>query len=29
MGDVLIVGVHSDAEITRNKGPTVMNNSER
>ena len=29
MGDVLIVGVHSDAEITKNKGPTVMNNAER
>eukprot|EP00123_Amoebidium_parasiticum_P005577 comp16739_c0_seq1/m.15047 comp16739_c0_seq1/g.15047 ORF comp16739_c0_seq1/g.15047 comp16739_c0_seq1/m.15047 type:complete len:393 (-) comp16739_c0_seq1:586-1764(-) len=29
MGDYLIVGVHSDAEIEKNKGPTVMNEEER
>jgi len=29
MGDVLVVGVHSDAEILKNKGPTVMNEDER
>jgi len=29
MGDVLVVGVHSDEEILKNKGPTVMNNEER
>src|SRR5947209_7376653 len=29
MGDYLIVGVHSDAEIARNKGPTVMKEEER
>jgi ethanolamine-phosphate cytidylyltransferase len=29
MGDVLVVGVHSDAEIKRNKGPPVMNEGER
>ncbi|KAJ3223006.1 Ethanolamine-phosphate cytidylyltransferase [Clydaea vesicula] len=29
MGDILIVGVHSDAEILYNKGPTVMNEKER
>jgi len=29
LGDVLIVGVHSDAEITRHKGPPVMNEKER
>ena len=27
--DVLVVGVHSDAEILRHKGPPVMNNEER
>jgi ethanolamine-phosphate cytidylyltransferase len=27
--DVLVVGVHSDAEIIRSKGPPVMNNEER
>lgn len=27
--DVLVVGVHSDAEILRSKGPPVMNNEER
>jgi ethanolamine-phosphate cytidylyltransferase len=26
---VLVVGVHSDAEILKNKGPTVMNEEER
>jgi len=29
MGDVLIVGVHSDAEVLRNKGPTAMTEDER
>jgi hypothetical protein len=29
MGDVLVVGVHSDEQIALNKGPTVMNNQER
>ncbi|CAI8034574.1 Ethanolamine-phosphate cytidylyltransferase [Geodia barretti] len=29
MGDVLVAGVHSDAEIKRNKGPPVMNEKER
>eukprot|EP00743_Colponemidia_sp_Colp-15_P001086 GILK01001197.1.p1 GENE.GILK01001197.1~~GILK01001197.1.p1 ORF type:complete len:454 (+),score=70.73 GILK01001197.1:46-1362(+) len=29
LGDVLVVGVHSDAEITRHKGPPVMNENER
>ncbi|KAL0091180.1 hypothetical protein F4703DRAFT_1837699 [Phycomyces blakesleeanus] len=29
MGDFLIVGVHSDAEIEKNKGPTVMKEAER
>eukprot|EP00842_Homolaphlyctis_polyrhiza_P002397 jgi/Hompol1/3158/HPOL_003143-RA len=29
MGDYLVVGVHSDAEIERNKGPTVMKEDER
>ncbi|KAI9249653.1 hypothetical protein BY458DRAFT_590402 [Sporodiniella umbellata] len=29
MGDVLIVGVHSDFEIEKNKGPTVMKEDER
>jgi len=28
-GDYLIVGVHSDADINRHKGPTVMNEAER
>ena len=27
-GDELYVGVHSDAEILKNKGPTVMNEQE-
>eukprot|EP01128_Nolandella_sp_AFSM9_P005420 TRINITY_DN2608_c0_g1_i1.p1 TRINITY_DN2608_c0_g1~~TRINITY_DN2608_c0_g1_i1.p1 ORF type:complete len:405 (+),score=98.71 TRINITY_DN2608_c0_g1_i1:32-1216(+) len=29
LGDYLIVGVHSDAEILKNKGPPVMNEQER
>jgi ethanolamine-phosphate cytidylyltransferase len=29
MGDYLVVGVHSDEEITKNKGPTVLKNAER
>ncbi|KAI7898659.1 uncharacterized protein BX663DRAFT_538434 [Cokeromyces recurvatus] len=29
MGDILVVGVHSDVEIEKNKGPTVMNEEER
>ncbi|KAG2186271.1 hypothetical protein INT43_002709 [Umbelopsis isabellina] len=29
MGDYLIVGVHSDKEIEKNKGPTVMKEDER
>ncbi|KAF7723085.1 Ethanolamine-phosphate cytidylyltransferase [Apophysomyces ossiformis] len=29
MGDYLVVGVHSDAEIEKNKGPTVMKEHER
>jgi ethanolamine-phosphate cytidylyltransferase len=29
LGDKLIVGVHSDAEITKHKGPPVMNEQER
>lgn len=29
LGAVLVVGVHSDAEIRRNKGPPVMNEEER
>jgi ethanolamine-phosphate cytidylyltransferase len=29
MGDYLIVGVHSDEEITRNKGPPVTTSAER
>ncbi|KAL1915836.1 uncharacterized protein VTP21DRAFT_6224 [Calcarisporiella thermophila] len=28
-GDYLIVGVHSDAEVEKNKGPTVMTEEER
>ena len=28
-GAYLVVGVHSDAEILANKGPTVMNEEER
>ncbi|KAG9293346.1 hypothetical protein G9A89_007592 [Geosiphon pyriformis] len=29
MGDFLVVGVHSDAEIEKHKGPTVMKQEER
>lgn len=29
MGDYLIVGVHSDEEILKNKGPPVMSQEER
>ncbi|KAJ2357264.1 choline phosphate cytidylyltransferase [Coemansia sp. RSA 2618] len=29
MGDYLVVGVHSDAEVERNKGPCVMKEDER
>ena len=29
MGDVLIVGVHTDAEIAKHKGPPVFNEKER
>lgn len=29
LGDILVVGVHSDAEIMRHKGPPVMNERER
>lgn len=29
MGDVLVVGIHPDEEIIRNKGPPVMNQDER
>lgn len=29
LGDILVVGVHSDAEILANKGPPVMNEQER
>lgn len=29
MGDFLVVGVHSDEEIAKNKGPTVMKENER
>ena len=29
MGDYLVVGVHSDEEILKNKGPTVMKEEER
>ena len=29
LGDVLVVGVHSDAEIRANKGPPVMSEEER
>ncbi|OMH78452.1 Ethanolamine-phosphate cytidylyltransferase [Zancudomyces culisetae] len=29
MGDYLIVGVHSDAEVEKNKGPCVMKEQER
>ena len=29
MGDVLVVGVHSDAEVAKHKGPPVFNEHER
>eukprot|EP00794_Sanderia_malayensis_P014086 gene14086-15557_t len=29
MGDYLVVGIHSDDEVTRNKGPPVFNEKER
>lgn len=29
MGDVLVVGIHSDAEITKHKGPPVFTEEER
>ena len=29
MGDMVIVGVHSDAEVTKNKGPPVFKEEER
>ncbi|KAN0033655.1 hypothetical protein ACTFIV_000117 [Dictyostelium citrinum] len=29
LGDVLVVGVHTDEEIAKNKGPPVMNEQER
>jgi len=29
LGDILVVGVHSDEEIARHKGPTVMKEKER
>jgi ethanolamine-phosphate cytidylyltransferase len=29
LGKILVVGVHSDEEIARNKGPPVMNEQER
>ena len=29
VGGVLVVGVHTDAEIERNKGPPVMRDAER
>lgn len=29
LGDVLVVGIHSDEEIARNKGPPVMKYDER
>jgi ethanolamine-phosphate cytidylyltransferase len=29
LGDYLVVGVHSDAEIMKHKGPPVMNEEER
>ena len=29
LGDYLVVGVHSDADILKNKGPPVMNEQER
>jgi cytidyltransferase-like protein len=29
MGDIVVAGVHSDAELLVHKGPTVMNENER
>jgi len=29
MGDILVVGIHPDEEVKRNKGPPVMNEDER
>jgi hypothetical protein len=29
MGDILVVGIHPDEEIIRNKGPPVMSQDER
>eukprot|EP01089_Gocevia_fonbrunei_P021065 TRINITY_DN8023_c0_g1_i1.p1 TRINITY_DN8023_c0_g1~~TRINITY_DN8023_c0_g1_i1.p1 ORF type:complete len:347 (+),score=76.95 TRINITY_DN8023_c0_g1_i1:45-1085(+) len=29
LGDVLVVGVHTDAEVNANKGPPVLNENER
>ena len=29
MGDYLIVGIHTDSEITKNKGPPVFSQEER
>ena len=29
MGDFLVVGVHTDEEITKHKGPPVFNQEER
>lgn len=29
LGDYLLVGVHSDEEVRKNKGPPVMNEEER
>lgn len=29
MGDIVVAGVHSDAELLLHKGPTVMNENER
>ena len=29
MGDYLVVGVNSDEDLMKNKGPTIMNDAER
>ena len=29
IGDFVVVGVHSDKEVTKNKGPPVFNEQER
>jgi ethanolamine-phosphate cytidylyltransferase len=29
LGDYLVVGVHNDADIIKNKGPVVMKEEER